>query len=149
MSEQDIESKSNQEDQKMIANFKEKLDIDEDIAMILVREGIHNIDTLAHIDLSALQAVEEFEGDIAEALISRAKDVMLSDILLSDNIEVPEELLELASMTEEIGRELVMAGIKNRDDLADFAVDELLEKINLGEDIAGKIIMEARSKWDV
>jgi N utilization substance protein A len=124
-----------------------KLDVDEDIATLLIQAGYRQVEQIAHADVAALTLIEEFDADIAEALIARAKDALLSAILFEDSIEVPEELAALEHVDDALGKKLVAAGVTTREQLADYAVEDLQEIVTMSDEDAGALIMEARAIW--
>jgi|TARA_B110000459_G_scaffold121774_1_gene134171 transcription termination/antitermination protein NusA len=148
MTEQEVVDKGQRETKMSREDFIEKLGIDDEVATILIREGITSIETLSHIGHDSLAEIEEFDEDIATALLARAQDALLSAILTVDSTEVPADMAALNSMTDEVGKKLVLAGINTCDDLADYAVHELIEEVAMDEELAGKLIMEARESWD-
>lgn len=148
MTEQEVVDKGQRETKMSREDFVEKLGIDDEVASILIREGITSIETLSHVEHESLAEIEEFDEDIATALLARAQDALLSAILTADSVEVPEELSALNSMTDDLGTKIVLAGITSCNDLADYSVFELIEEVPMEEELAGKLIMEAREKWD-
>ena len=147
MTQDDMLNKGRSESKLERNILVEKLDIDDDIASVLIREGLLTVEKIAHVDATVLESVEEFDADIAEALIARAKDALLSDILFSDKVEIPEELNALTNLSETVANALVSAGIDTQAKIADCAVDDLQDVVDISVEEAGKIIMEAREAW--
>ena len=127
--------------------LKDKLGVDEDISLILVREGYSRISDIAHAEIEDLVSIEEFDIDIANAIISRSKDVLLQDILNEDIIEIPEEFSTMEFLSEEIAHNLVTNGVDSKEKLADMSIDDLKDIVSIDDDSAGKLIMEARKDW--
>jgi N utilization substance protein A len=151
MSEADMSKKHESEGLVHKQEFMTKLDVDEDIAEVLVSEGFTSIEEVAYVPKEELQAVEEFDEDVAEELQRRAKDYLLTQEIASheDKQEAaPEaELLALAGMTPELAQRLASNGVSTQEDLAEYAVDELVEILEIDEELAAKLIMEARAPW--
>ncbi|MEE3003412.1 MAG: transcription termination factor NusA [Pseudomonadota bacterium] len=147
MTQEEIVAKGKSGSEKERTELVDKLDIDDDIAVILLNEGYTTTESIAHTDISSLAAIEEFDEDIAETLIQRAKDSLLSDILFADSVDIPEDLSQLKSLSDDVAKKLVVAGIDDREKLADCAVIDLQEVVDVSDDDAAKIIMEAREIW--
>ena len=128
-----------------------QLDVDEDVAAILVQEGFSSIEEIAYVPQSELAGIEEFDEDIVQELRNRARDVLLTQAIAS------EETLEGAvrrttcstsrAWTTELAGELARHGIRTREDLAEQAVDDLAEIPNLDPQRAGELILAARKHW--
>jgi N utilization substance protein A len=126
----------------------EALDVDEEVAVILVQEGFTTVEELAYVPESELLAVEEFDEAIVGELRSRARDLLLTRAIVSEGSGAPaEDLLALEGMTTELATTLAANGIADREELAEQAVDDLLEITGMDEESAGKLIMAARAHW--
>jgi len=148
MSETDAESKSEEEAEKAQKVLMEALDVDEEVAVILVQEGFTSIDEVAYVPVSEMLEIEEFDEGIVEELRQRAKDVLLTRAISSEEMAEPDQdLLEMEGMDEETAKLLASKGIKSMEDLAEQAVDELLEIESIDEERAAKLIMTARAPW--
>lgn len=150
MSESDAMEKSEVEAQKIQAQLMEQLDVDEDIALILVQEGFSSVDEVAYVPAHELLAIEEFDEDIVEELRQRARDYLLTQAIANEEVlgAGPEnDLLSLEGMDEATAVLLAGIGIKTQEDLADQSVDDLTSKIDLDEDFAGALIIAARAPW--
>ena len=151
MTIEDAESKSEEESQKVLQMFVSKLDVDEELAGILVQEGFTNVEEVAYVPEAELLAVEEFDEDIVAELRQRARDALLTQMIASEEQleenRPAEDLLELEGMTESIAFRLAEKGIRTRDDLAECAVDELEDVKHLDSDQAAELIMKARAHW--
>jgi N utilization substance protein A len=127
------------------------LDVDEDVAMILVQEGFSSLEEVAYVPASELLVIEEFNEDIVNELRARARDVLITQAIVSEEVidqaEPAEDLLSLEGMDKEIAFELASRGIVTREDLAEQAVDELSEITVLEPERAAKLIMAARAHW--
>jgi transcription termination/antitermination protein NusA len=151
MNRDDAERKSEREVQQLVQSFTAQLNVDEEVASILVQEGFSTIEEVAYVPTSELLAIEEFDETMVEELRSRARDVLLTQAIASeeeiDASEPAEDLLSLDGMSRELAFLLASAGIANREDLAEQAVDDLLEIDGMDEQKAGELIMAARAHW--
>ena len=131
--------------------FMEQLDVDEDVAVILAQEGFSTIEEVAYVPAHELLEIEEFDEDIVEELRGRARDVLLTKAIASEeklgDSQPEKDLMELDGMDQELAFTLAAGGIRTRDDLAELAVDELMEFKGMDETRAGKLIMAARAHW--
>jgi N utilization substance protein A len=151
MSESDAEAKSEAENEKVVKNFMDALDVDEEIAQILVQEGFSSIDEVAYVPKSEMLEIEEFDEDIVEEIRGRAKDVLLTRAITSEeglsDSPPAEDLLSMDGMNEALANKLAKNGIVCMEDLAEQSVDDLLEIEDLGEEAAAALIMTARAPW--
>jgi len=129
--------------------FMEKLDVDEEIADILISEGFTSLEEVAYVPISELLEIESFDEDTINELRSRAKDALLTmEIAREENVEsVSQDLRDLADLDPALIPKLAEAGVHTRDDLADLAVDELTEITGQSADEAKNLILKAREHW--
>src|SRR5690606_36339013 len=131
--------------------FMKDLDVDEDVATILAQEGFSSLEEVAYVPASELLAIEEINEGIVNELRSRARDVLITQAIVSEEeiaqAEPAEDLLELEGMDRELAYELASRGIVTREDLAEQAVDDLEGIDNLDAERAAKLIMAARAHW--
>ena len=129
--------------------FMEKLDVDEEIADLLIAEGFTSLEQVAYVPLEEMLEIESFDEDTANELRNRAKDALLTmEIVHEENVEeVSLDLHDLEGMNSELLGKLADGGIHTRDDLADLAVDELTEITGQSADEAKTMIMKAREHW--
>lgn len=151
MTASEAEEKSEAESRALIEVFKVQLDVDEEVAVILVQEGFSSVEEIAYVPTSELLAVEEFDEDIVEELRSRARDVLITQAIVKeeklDQSEPAEDLLALDGMDRSLAFALASRGIRTREDLADQSTDELEDIEGLDVERAGKLIMAARAHW--
>jgi N utilization substance protein A len=151
MSEADADEKSEGEARELLVMFMEQLDVDEDVALILVQEGFSSIEEVAYVPASELLSVEEFDEGIVDELRNRARDVLLTRAIVSEEVidgaEPAEDLLELEGMDRALAFVLASKGIVTREDLAEQAVNELEGIEDLDSERAAKLIMTAREIW--
>ncbi|WGS87981.1 transcription termination factor NusA [Methylomonas sp. UP202] len=131
--------------------FMEQLDVDEEIATVLVEVGLNNIEEIAYIPVEEMLEIDGFDEELVEALRSRAKDALLISAIASEEkietAEPSEELLAMEGMDEELAREMAAKGIVTLDDLAEQAIDDIIGFAGMDEERAGKLIMKARESW--
>ncbi len=151
MSTEQAEQKNEEEAQKIQAVFMEHLDVDEEIATILVQEGFSSVEEVAYVPESEMMNIEEFDADLVNELRERARDVMLTRAIASeeklDDKKPAEDLLTMDGMEEALAYQLASKNIITMDDLAELSVDELMEIEGMTEERAGKLIMTARIPW--
>ena len=151
MSEEQAEEKSQEEAQKYVERFMEQLDVDEEVALILVQEGFSTIDEVAYVDIDEMLAIEEFDEEIVEELRNRANDSMLTRAIAKEETlgdgEPAEDLLSMDGMDEQLAHQLAARGMCTMEDLAEAATDELMEIAGMTEERAGELIMTARAPW--
>jgi len=149
MSEQAAEEKSESEQKVLRELFMQQLDVDEDVAAILVQEGFSSIEEIAYVPQSEIASIEEFDEAIVQELRNRARDVLLTQAIASEEtIAAPAaDLLEVEGMDGTLAAELARHGIVTREDLAEQAIDDLAEIPNLDEKRAGELILAARKHW--
>ncbi|AJC48297.1 transcription termination/antitermination protein NusA [Allofrancisella guangzhouensis] len=140
-------SDSEQEEKQIsiVEKFVEVLDVDHDFALVLIEEGIETLEDLAYLDKEELLEIEGFDEDIVNELQERAKAALLSQVL--GNKKPAEDLLNMQGMQEDLAKQLAKANIVTMEDLAELSVDELLEIVNVDEQKATDLIMQARAPW--
>ena len=151
MTQDQISAKSEAEQANSRKLFMDKLEVDEEIAGILVGEGFNTVEEIAYVPVAELLAVEGFDEDIVEELRARARDALLTEALaVEENLEEhkpSEDLLSLEGMDEATAYALSSRGIVTRDDLAEMAVDEIADIEGMDDARAAALIMEARKHW--
>jgi len=151
MSLEDASEKHEKESGAVIAEFMESLDVNEDIAEVLVDEGFTSLEEVAYVPLEELAGIEGFDEDIAEELRARAKDALLTQAIASEeqlgDVEPAEDLLTMDGMERHLAFVLASKGIITMEDLAEQAVEDLMDIEGLEEKQAGELIMTARAPW--
>ncbi len=129
--------------------FMEKLDVDEEIADILISEGFTSLEEVAYVPLQEMLEIESFDEETVTELRSRAKDALLTmEIAKEEGAEgVSQNLRDLEGLSAEMIDKLQANGVNTRDDLADLAVDELTDITGQSADEATALIMKAREHW--
>jgi N utilization substance protein A len=151
MSVADWETKQQSESGNYIQVFMDALDVDEDVAEVLVDEGFTSLEEVAYVPLEEMLAIEGFDADVAEELRARAKDALLTQALASeealDDAEPAEDLLTMDGMDKQLAFLLASRGVRTMEELAEQSVDELMEVDGMDEERAAALIMKAREPW--
>ncbi len=151
MTEADADEKSEEEARELLEAFMKQLDVDETVAMILVQEGFSSVEEIAYVPTAELLSVEEFDQSMVDELRSRARDVLLTQAIATeeviDDAEPAEDLLALEGMDRALAFVLASKGIVTQEDLAEQAVDDLEEIEELDGERAAALIMAARAPW--
>jgi transcription termination/antitermination protein NusA len=129
--------------------FIEKLDIDEELADLLIAEGFSTLEEVAYVPISEMLEIEGLEEDLVNELRTRARNALLTEAIATEEKleDVAEDLLGLPGMEKPLAVKLADAGVKTRDDLADLATDELVEITGMTQADAVALITEARKHW--
>lgn len=149
MTAEESAEKQAKEQEGIRAEFMAKLDVDEEVADILIAEGFSTIEEIAYVPEKELLEIEAFDADTVEELRSRARNALLTEAIVREESleQVEKEMLELEDMDAELAAKLVAGQIKTRDDLGELAVDELVELTGVDAERAKKLIMAARAHW--
>jgi N utilization substance protein A len=151
MSEEQAAEKTESEARSFIEQFMEQLDVDEEVAAILVQEGFTSIDEIAYVPLNEMLGIEEFDEDIVNELRERAKDALLTRAIAKEEVlsdaEPAEDLLNMEGMDNALAYKLAARGVVTMEDLAELAIDDLMEIEGMDEERAAKLIMTARAPW--
>ncbi len=149
-----VEEAASRQEEELVRHaekFMEQLDVEEDLAQVLVQEGFTSLEEIAYVPLEEMMAIEGFDEDIVEELRKRAKDVLLTQAIKSEEVlasaEPAEDLLNMEGMDKQLAHQLAAQGIVTMEDLAEQAVDDLLEIEGMDEERAGQLIMQARAPW--
>jgi N utilization substance protein A len=151
MTEDEASEKQEEEAGQILTNFMEQLDVDEDVAVVLLEEGFTTLEEIAYVPLDEMLAIEGFDQDIVEELRSRARNVLTTKELADEATRITEEphedLLSMEGMTTKLAYDLAAIGVVSMEDLAEQAIDDLMEIDSMTEELAGEIIMTARAPW--
>ncbi len=151
MSIEQADEKNEAEAETLQTMFMEQLDVDEEMALILVQEGFSSVEEVAYVPEKEMLAIEEFDENLVSELRGRANDVILTRAIAKEeklsDAKPAEDLLTMDGMNELLAHELASKGVVTMDDLAEQSVDELMEMTELDKDTAGKLIMTARIPW--
>lgn len=129
--------------------FVDALEVDEDVAEILVREGFSTVEEVAYVPASEMLEIDEFDEELVELLRNRARDVLLTQAIAKEEHDaVPQQdLLDMDGMTETLANALAQMGVVSMEDLAEQSVDELTGLDGVNEEKAAQLIMAARAPW--
>jgi N utilization substance protein A len=149
MTEVDAKKKSEEETSRTRSEFMEKLDVDEEVADILVQEGFATLEEVAYVPLSEMLEIEAFDEATVNELRSRARNALLTQAIASEEkVEHDiEDLMKVEGMDKDTARLLASKGIATQEELADYAADDLIELTALDEERAKSLIMSARAPW--
>lgn len=147
LSVDEAEQKHQLEAASLTQLFMEKLDVDEDVAQVLIEEGFTSLEEVAYVPIAEMLEIEAFDEDTVNELRARARDALLTDAIVREEAveSANVDLMSVAGMDDDTAALLTAKGIANGGDLADLAVDELVELTGLDEERAKTLIMAARA----
>lgn len=151
MNESEAEEKNESESEQLQKMLMETLDVDEEVAVILVQEGYSSIEEVAYVPISEMLEIEEFDENIVQELRGRAKDVLLTRAIKNEEkltgTAPADDLLNIEGMNKTLAYRLAGNGIITAEDLAEQSVDDLMIVEDMDEELAAKLIMVARAPW--
>ena len=149
MTEAESEKKNEVEFATVKTLFMERLDVDEEVAGILIQEGFTTLEEVAYVPLNEMLEIESFDEATVNELRSRARNALLVEAIASEEqVEnVASDLLSLDGMDNETARVLAGKGVTTQEELADLAVDDLIELTGIDTERAKQLIMTARAPW--
>ncbi|MCG7599439.1 transcription termination factor NusA [Halomonas sp. McH1-25] len=151
MTEDEAEGKREQEIDSLVEYFINHLEIDEELARVLVEEGFTSLEELAYVPIEEMLEIEEFDEDLIEELRARAKDELLNLAIASEEVldgaQPAEDLLEMDGMDRHLAFTLASRGIVTMEDLAEQSIDDLKDIEDVDEERAAALIMTARAPW--
>lgn len=149
MTQDESAKKSDAEHTVTRAAFIEKLDIDEELADLLIEEGFSTLEEVAYVPLAEMLEIDGLDEETVNELRNRARNVLLTEaIVTEEQLEnVADDLISLEGMNKELAAKLAGNGVKTREDLAELAVDELTEMTGIDDERAKELILKARAHW--
>ncbi len=151
MSVAEAAEKQQQETSGFVEMFVNKLDVDEDIAEVLVNEGFTSLEEIAYVPLEEILSIDGFDEDIANELRNRAKDALLTQAIASEeglsSANIADDLRTMEGMDDTLALALAGKGVLSMEDLAEQSIDDLMDIDGMNEERAGKLIMTARAPW--
>jgi len=151
MTEEEAVEKQNEEASGFIEGFMNSLDIDEDFATLLVEEGFTTLEEIAYVPMEEMLQIDGLDEDIVSELRNRAKDVLLTQAIASEEkleaAQPAEDLLSMEGMDKHLALVMASMGICTMEDLAEQSIDDLLDIEGMTEEKAGELIMTARKPW--
>lgn len=151
MSTSAMQDKHNSEATKQIDLFVGSLEVDEELAEVLVNEGFTSLEEVAYVPTAEMLDIDGFDEDLVNELKQRAKDALLTQAIVNEEktalAEPADDLLALEGMNVDLAKSLASQGIVTQEDLAELGTDELLELVSLPEQAAADLIMKARAPW--
>jgi len=151
LTEEQSEEKNKEEYTSSSKLFIEQLDVDEDVADILVKEGFSSIEEVAYVPIEEMGQIEALDEDTVNELRTRARAAILKDAISSEEKipEPAEDLLSMDGMDKDTAKLLAAKSIITMENLAELATDELIELVQMDEERANTLIMTARAPWFV
>ena len=149
MTVEESQQKSEKEHDIIRQLFVEKLDVDQEVADILIEEGFSTLEEVAYVPLTEMLEIEAFDEATVNELRDRARNVLLTEAIVDEEQleNVADDLLELDGMDKQLAAKLARSDVRTRDDLADLATDELVELTGIEEERAKALITSARAHW--
>ena len=151
MTEEAIREKQEAETGDILRNFVEELDVDEELAQMLVEEGFTSLEEIAYVPMEEMLDIDGFDEDIVNELRARAKDRLLTRAIANEEkleqAQPADDLLNMDGMDRALAFQLAAKGVVTMEDLAEQSVDDLLEIEGMDEARAGELIMAARAPW--
>jgi N utilization substance protein A len=149
MSVEDSQQKQEAETGRLRGLFMDKLDVDEEVADILIAEGFTSLEEVAYVPINEMHEIESFDEETVNELRSRARNALLTQAIASEEkVEHDiEDLMKVEGMDNDTARMLASKGVGTQEDLADYATDDLVELTGLAEERAKALIMSARAPW--
>jgi transcription termination/antitermination protein NusA len=139
--------KGEQENSTYVTSLVGYLDVDEDVAKALVEDGFTNLDLIASSSNTDIAKIEGFDEEIADLLIGRSKEALLTLAMELSSDEDSNDLMSLEGVDMSLALELNQKGITDREELAEQSVDELIQLVDMTEEAAAELIMQARAHW--
>jgi N utilization substance protein A len=151
MTEEEAVDKQNEEASGFIEGFVNTLDLDEDFATLLVEEGFTTLEEIAYVPMEEMLQIDGLDEEIVNELRNRAKDVLLTQAIASEEkleaAEPAEDLLNMEGMEKHLALVMASKGICTMEDLAEQSIDDIMDIENMTEEKAGELIMTARKPW--
>ncbi|MBP7202449.1 MAG: transcription termination/antitermination protein NusA [Propionivibrio sp.] len=149
MTEEESQTRVEAESAAIRVLFIEKLDVDEEVANILISEGFSTLEEVAYVPLHEMLEIESFDEATVQELRDRARNVLLTEAIVTEEQigDVSEDMLGLEGMDKILAGKLAVNGVKTRDDLADLSIDEVIEMTGIDADRAKRLITTARAHW--
>lgn len=153
LTDKEATDRTSAEQAKLVNSFTTHLQVDDEVANVLIEEGFTSLEEIAYVPIQELLSIEGFDEEIVTELRERAKNALLTEAIASEeklgDKNPAEDLLSLEGMNKELAFKLASKGVVSRDDLAELAVDDLTEISEMTEPEAAKLIMAARAHWFV
>jgi len=151
MTEDDLQGKQQAESGDILQRLIDELEVDEELAQVLVEEGFTSLEDIAYVPIEEMLSIDGFDEEIVNELRARAKDRLLTRAIATEeklaDAHPADDLLSLEGMDHDLACELAVRGVITREDLAEQSIDDLLDIDGIDSDRAGKLIMAARAHW--
>ena len=148
MTPEESARRSEEEMGGLVSLFTEKLEVDEEVAQVLIEEGFTSLEEVAYVPLEEMLEIEAFDEETIEELRTRARNALLTDAIVREELaESAPDLVTLEGVDPQLISKLKENQILDRDSLGELAVDELVEMTGIDEERARDVIMKARAHW--
>ena len=147
MSVEEAEAKTEAEQKAILELFINRLDVDEEVATILVEEGFSTLEEVAYVPREEFLEIDGFDEEIVNELRERARTALLTEAIAKDTPIPADDLLNMKGMDKDLAYKLAEAGVRTMEDLAEQSIDDLLAIDSIEEDRAAQLIMTAREPW--
>lgn len=148
MTAEESQHRKDEENAQLLKLFEEKLDVDQEVAAVLIEEGFSGLEEVAYVPEQELLDIDGFDEELVAELRSRARAALLTEAIAREEaVGQAQDLVGLEGLDADKITKLVQANVKTRDDLAELASDELAELLGISEEEAGQIILKARAHW--
>jgi len=151
MTEEEAGAKQQEEAGSLVEKLMEALDLDEDVATVLVEEGFTGLEEVAYVDREEMLEIDGFDDEVVDELQARAKDVLLTQAIASEekleDAQPADDLLNMEGMDQHLALVLASRGICTMEDLAEQGVDDIVGIEDIDEEKAAQLIMTARKPW--
>lgn len=151
MTEEEADAKQGEEIDSIVQLFINHMDVDEELARVLVEEGFTSLEEVAYVPIDEMLDIEGFDEDLVKELRSRAKDELLNLAIATEekleDSEPAEDLLNMEGVDKHLAYVLASKGICTMEDLAEQSIEDLLDIDGMSEEKAGQLIMTARAPW--
>lgn len=148
MTPEESARRSEEELGNLVSLFTDKLEVDEDVAQVLIEEGFTSLEEVAYVPLEEMLGIEAFDNETIEELRNRARNALLTDAIVREELaESAPDLVNLDGLDADLINKLKENDIVDRDGLGELAVDELVEMTGIDEERARDVIMKARAHW--
>lgn len=148
MTPEESQNRQDTERDELRLTFISRLDVDEEIADILIDEGFSGLEEVAYVPIQELLEIEAFDEETVNELRTRARNALLTEAIAQEElVQTAQDLLEVEGITPELLAKLAENQVLTLDDLAELSTDELSEISGLSQDEASQMIMRARAHW--
>ena len=150
MTVSEAEEKHQAEDAAVRDLFVSALSVNEDVASLLIHEGFSDLEEVAYVPIAEMLAIDGLGEELVNHLRGRAREAILMQAIASEEgagVEDSQDISDIEGLSAELVRKLAEGGVRTRNDLADLAVDDLVDMTGMAVEAARPVIMKAREHW--